>query len=229
MSQAKRGRLLAASTATFALVLAGCTTTDPLTGQQKVNNTTRGAVIGTAGGAVAGAVISNALGGSAADGRRAALIGAGIGLLAGGSIGNYMDRQEAILRQRLEGTGVSVVRRGNEIILIMPSNITFASGQSSLNPAFFNTLNGVAIVLQEYPKTLVDVIGHTDSDGDDAFNLNLSQQRATSVGNYLATQGVDSRRLLITGRGETQPIATNATAEGKAQNRRVEIRIVPLQ
>ncbi|MEO0496668.1 MAG: OmpA family protein [Pseudomonadota bacterium] len=213
----------------MALILAGCTTTDPLTGQQSVNRTAQGAVIGTVGGAVAGAVVSNALGGSAADGRRGALIGAGIGLLAGGAIGAYMDRQEALLRQKLAGTGVSVVRRGNEIILVMPSNITFASGQSAVTPSFFNTLGGVATVLQEYPKTLVDVIGHTDSDGDDNFNLNLSQQRATSVGNYLASQGVDARRLLISGRGETQPVASNATAEGKAQNRRVEIRIVPLQ
>jgi outer membrane protein OmpA-like peptidoglycan-associated protein len=211
-----------------AVVLTGCTTVDPLTGQTQASRATKGAVIGTAGGAAVGALIGGA-GGNATDVRRGALIGAGIGLLAGGSIGLYMDQQEAQLRQRLQGTGVDVVRRGNEIILIMPSNITFASGSSNLNPAFQNTLNGVAIVLQEYPKTLVDVVGHTDSDGDDSFNLTLSQNRANSVANYLSTRGVDSRRFLVRGLGESAPIASNATAEGKAQNRRVEVRLQPLQ
>ena len=161
--------------------------------------------------------------------RKRAVIGAGVGALAGGSIGFDMDEQERKLRARLQGTGVNVVRRGNEIILIMPSNITFASGQSAVTQSFFSTLDGVAIVLQEYPKTLVDVVGHTDSDGDDNFNLTLSQNRAISVGNYLSGRGVDQRRLLITGAGETQPVATNASAEGKAQNRRAEIKIRPLQ
>ena len=207
--------------ATVAALALGACTTDPYTGQQKLSNTAGGAALG----ALAGAGLGTLAGG---DDRRNALIGAGIGALAGGAIGGYMDQQEAQLRAQLQGTGVSVTRQGDYIILNMPSNITFATDQDSIQPGFYGTLNSVAIVLQKYNRTIVDVYGHTDSSGDDNYNLNLSQRRALSVANYLGAQGVDSRRFSILGLGESQPIASNATPEGRAQNRRVEIRLAPI-
>ncbi len=201
---------------------AGCvTSTDPYTGQQKISNTAGGAALG----ALAGAGVGLLAGG---DDRRNALIGAGIGALAGGAVGSYMDQQEAQLRGQLQGTGVSVTRQGDYIILNMPSNITFATDSSTIQPAFYGTLNSVALVLQKYNRTLVDVFGHTDSTGDDNYNLQLSQRRAGAVANYLTSQGVNGQRFAVIGEGETQPIASNATPEGRAQNRRVEIRLSPL-
>ena len=160
--------------------------------------------------------------------RKRALIGAGVGALAGGGIGYYMDQQEAKLRQRLQGTGVSVTRVGNDVILNMPGNITFASGSPDINANFYEVLNSVAIVLEEYDKSLVDIYGHTDSDGSAQFNMQLSQNRAQSVATYLRGRGIRGDRFLVQGLGESQPIASNATEAGKAQNRRVEIRIAPL-
>ncbi|EKF41062.1 OmpA family protein [Nitratireductor indicus] len=201
---------------------AGCvTSTDPYTGQQKISNTAGGAALG----ALAGAGVGLLAGG---DDRRNALIGAGIGALAGGAVGSYMDQQEAQLRGQLQGTGVSVTRQGDYIILNMPSNITFATDSSTIQPAFYGTLNSVALVLQKYNRTLVDVFGHTDSTGNDNYNLQLSQRRAGAVANYLTGQGVNGQRFAVIGEGETQPIASNATPEGRAQNRRVEIRLSPL-
>ncbi len=162
------------------------------------------------------------------DARSAALIGAGLGALTGASVGAYMDRQEAELRNSLSNTGVTVTRQGNQIILNMPSNVTFQSDQSNVEPQFYETLNSVATVLQNYPKTLVDVYGHTDSTGSDQYNLALSNRRAMSVANYVSGRGVDPRRVYVTGFGETKPIASNATESGRAQNRRVEIQISPL-
>lgn len=200
--------------------LAGCTT-DPYTGQQKVSNAAGGAALG----ALAGAGLGLLAGG---NDRRNALLGAGIGALAGGAIGLTMDKSEAELRAQLEGTGVSVTRAGDQIILNMPSDITFAVDQDSVKPGFYQVLNSVALVLQKYNQTLVDVFGHTDSSGDDNYNFDLSQRRALAVANYLSAQGVDSRRFAVTGFGETRPIASNATAAGKAANRRVEIQLSPL-
>jgi outer membrane protein OmpA-like peptidoglycan-associated protein len=139
-----------------------------------------------------------------------------------------MDNQEAKLRQRLQGSGVSVTRVGNDIILNMPSNITFDTDQSDIKPRFFDTLNSVAIVLNEFNRTLVDVTGHTDSTGSSAHNQQLSERRAGSVAEYLVAQGNNPKRFQVIGMGQSEPIASNATAEGRAQNRRVEIRIVPL-
>ena len=207
-----------------ATVFVGACTTDPYTGQQKVSNTAGGAAIGAGLGALAGL----AVGGSDNAQRNAVLIGAGVGALAGGAIGNYMDQQEAELRAQLQGTGVSVTRTGDQIILNMPSNITFATDQDQVISAFYPTLNSVGLVLKKFNRTIVDVYGHTDSDGDDNYNFDLSQRRALSVANYLAGQGVDSRRFAVTGFGETRPIASTATAAGKAQNRRVEIQLSPL-
>ncbi len=205
-----------------AFALSACTSTDPYTGEQKTNNATIGAGIGALAGGVAGALIGGG------DWRKRALIGAGVGALAGGGIGYYMDQQEAKLRQRLQNTGVSVTRVGNDIILNMPGNVTFASGSADINASFYEVLNSVGLVLEEYDKSLVDVYGHTDSDGSAEFNQQLSERRAQSVAAYLQTRGILRDRFFIRGLGESQPIASNATAEGKAQNRRVEIRIAPL-
>ena len=203
-----------------AVFLAGCTT-DPYTGQQKVSNTAGGAALG----ALAGAGIGMLAGG---DDRRNALIGAGIGALAGGAVGSYMDQQESELRGYLQGTGVSVTRNGDQIILNMPSNITFATDQDQVIPAFYQTLNAVALVVNKYNRTLVDINGHTDSTGSLSHNMALSQRRATSVGSYLANQGVDGRRLAMNGMGPNQPIASNSTPDGRAENRRVEIYLSPV-
>ena len=200
---------------------AACTTTNPYTGQQQISKTAGGAAIGAGVGALAGL----AAGG---DDRRNALIGAGIGALAGGAIGNFMDRQEADLRAQLASTGVSVTRVGNNIILNMPSNITFATDQDQVIPAFYSTLNSVAIVLRKYNQTLINVYGHTDSTGSDDYNQALSQRRANAVSNYLATQGVNPQRMISQGFGESRPVADNGSEAGRAQNRRVEIQIVPL-
>src|SRR5690606_8154181 len=218
----KRTAILAVSISAF--VLAGCTT-NPYTGQSQISNTAGGALLGGAGGGIGGALIGTAVGG---DPRIGALIGAGVGALAGGAIGNSMDQQEAELRAQLQGTGVSVTRQGNNIVLNMPSNITFATNQSDVSPQFMNTLRSVALVLQEYDSTLVDIIGHTDNVGSASYNLTLSQNRATSVARVLQQNGVDSRRFFVEGRGLTQPIASNDTEAGRSQNRRVEIRIVPI-
>nr|WP_274628760.1 OmpA family protein [Mesorhizobium shangrilense] len=201
--------------------LAACTT-DPYTGQQKIANTTGGAAIGAGIGALAGM----ALGGG--NDRRNALIGAGIGALAGGAVGNYMDRQESELRAQLQGTGVSVTRAGDRIILNMPSNITFATDQDAVKSSFYPTLNSVGLVLKKFNQTMVDVYGHTDSTGNDQYNYDLSERRAMSVANYFYGQGIDGRRFVVRGLGETQPIASNSTEAGKAQNRRVEIQLSPL-
>lgn len=211
-----------------AIALASCqTATDPLTGQPQRNNTAGGAAVGAAIGAVAGLLIAKDKSGG--DQRKAALIGAGVGALVGGGVGNYMDQQEAELRQQLAATGVSVTRAGDQIILNMPGNVTFASDDANLNPAFFGTLDSVAVVLNKYPRTLLDIDGHTDNTGSVDYNQQLSERRAVAVGQYLNQRGVDARRLLIVGFGETRPIADNSTDFGRQQNRRVEIRISPLQ
>ncbi|HLP68809.1 OmpA family protein [Ciceribacter ferrooxidans] len=204
--------------------LSACTTTDPYTGEQKMSNTAGGAMLGAAAGALGGL----AIGGGGREGRNAALIGAGIGALAGGAIGNYMDRQEAELRAQLQGTGISVTRMGDRIILNMPSNITFATDQDAVMPQFYPTLNSVAIVLRKFDRTLIDVNGHTDSTGSLAHNQALSERRAMSVASYLNSQGIDPRRVSSLGFGPSQPVASNATPEGRAQNRRVEIQIAPI-
>ncbi|GGA40825.1 OmpA family protein [Pelagibacterium lentulum] len=215
-----------AVSAVAVLALAGCTTTNPYTGESQVSRTAGGALIGGAGGALGGALIGSAVGG---DARVGALIGAGVGALAGGAVGNYMDQQEAELRAQLQGTGVSVTRVGDQIILNMPSNVTFGVNQSDVQPQFQNVLRSVALVMQEYNRTLLDIIGYTDSTGSDSYNLTLSQQRAASVARVLSQFGVDSRRFYVEGRGRSNPIASNDTEAGRAQNRRVEISILPIR
>ncbi len=209
-----------------ALSLSACTSINPYTGNTQLSNTAGGAIVGAGGGAVAGAIIGSATG---ADPRVAALIGAGIGGLTGAAIGRYMDQQEAELRAQLEGTGVSVTRVGNQIILNMPSNITFGVDSSSVQPQFNETLISVGLVLRKFNKTIIDVYGHTDSSGSDEYNKDLSQRRAVSVATILANQGVDQRRFFIEGRGEEDPIASNSNEPGRAQNRRVEIQLSPIE
>jgi outer membrane protein OmpA-like peptidoglycan-associated protein len=207
-----------------AAMLAACST-DPYTGEQKISNTAVGAGAGALLGSAAGLIIGKTTNAST---RKSVLIGAGVGALAGGGVGVYMDRQEAKLRQRLQGSGVSVTRQGDNIVLNMPSNITFDTDRADIKPQFFDVLNSVAIVLREFDQTLVDVTGHTDSTGSAAHNQDLSERRAGAVAEYLVAQGNNYRRFQVLGAGKNQPIASNATEAGRAENRRVEIQIAPL-
>ena len=204
--------------------LTGCYTYDPYTGDKKVSDTTKGAGIGAA----AGIVVGLLTGGDAAAHRKNALIAAGVGALAGGAIGNYMDRQQAQLRHDLAGTGVSVTRMGDNITLNMPGNITFKTGSSELDPSFYKVLNSVNLVVKKYDKTVVEVAGHTDNTGAAEYNQQLSERRANSVAQYLESQGLASNRVVTVGAGETRPVADNATAEGRQANRRVELTLTPL-
>lgn len=204
------------------LALPACTTLDPYTGEEKTSNATYGAIIGAAAGAAIGSLSGRR------DRTKRAMIGAGIGALAGGAVGNYMDRQEMELRQRLQGTGVSVTRDGDNLILNMPSNVTFDVDRSELKASFYEVLDSVALVLKKYDKTALEVAGHTDSTGSDDYNMQLSQRRAESVARYLTSQGIKSVRMDVIGFGESMPIASNATAAGRAQNRRVELTLIPL-
>ena len=213
---------LAAVAAIF--VVAGCETLDPYTGESQMSKSSKGALIGAAAGAVVGLVSGD----DAVERRQRALVGAGVGALAGGAIGNYMDRQEAKLRAELEGTGVGVYRDGDNITLNMPGNVTFATNSSDLSPAFFEVLNSVGKVMKEFDKTVVEVAGHTDSTGSAEYNQSLSERRAGSVAQYMQARGISSQRLITVGMGETRPVATNDTPDGRQANRRVEITMVPL-
>ena len=208
----------------MAVFVSGCKTLDAYTREEKTSSTTKGALIGAAAGAVVGLISGD----DAVERRQHALIGAGIGALAGGSIGYYMDKQEAELRAELEGTGVSVVRNGDHITLNMPGNVTFATDSSDLSPAFFDVLTSVGKVLAEYEQTVVEVAGHTDSTGSTSYNQGLSERRASSVAAYLRSQGVISERMITLGMGETRPVADNGTTSGRQANRRVEITMVPV-
>ena len=201
-----------------------CTTIDPYTREEKTSKATTGAIIGAVGGAVVGAVSGD----DSRDRRNRALIGAGIGALAGGAVGYYMDVQEAKLRKQLEGTGVRVVRNGDNITLVMPGNVTFDVDKADIKASFYPVLDSVALVVDEYDKTIIDVVGHTDSTGSQQYNQALSERRADSVARYLISQKVDRVRIETFGMGETGPIASNATAEGRQLNRRVELTLIPV-
>ena len=212
-------------TALIALVtLAGCTTLDPYTREEKTSNAAKGAAVGAAAGVVVGLITGD----SSSERTKNALILAGVGAIAGGGVGYYMDQQEMKLRQRLEGTGVSVTRVGDNITLNMPGNITFAVDNADIDAGFYEVLDSVTLVLNEFDKTLVEVAGHTDSTGTDQYNQSLSQRRAGSVAAYLRSREVLADRLIEVGAGESRPIATNDTPQGRRQNRRVEITIVPI-
>jgi len=202
---------------------AGCSTINPYTGEKQTSKAGAGAAIG----AVTGALIGIATSDSAKERKERALKGAGIGAVAGGGVGYYMDVQEAKLRQKLEGAGVSVTRNGDNIILNMPGNLTFDTDSTTEKSSFRPVLDAVAEVLKEYKSTMIQVAGHTDSTGGDKYNLMLSQQRAQSVANILGSFGVEQVRMDTVGFGETQPIASNGTASGREQNRRVELTLLP--
>jgi outer membrane protein OmpA-like peptidoglycan-associated protein len=208
------------------LMLTSCASYTGQTGDPNDPNRTRqGALIGAGIGAVAGLLS----GSDATERRQRALVGAGVGGLAGGSIGVYQDRQEADLRRQTAGTGIVVDREGDVIKLNLPDGVTFDFAKADLKPQFYPALNNVASTLAQYNQTIVEVAGHTDSVGSDAANQALSQRRAQAVGNYLIGQGLQRERFEIVGFGEQMPIASNDTDEGRARNRRVEIRVVPLR
>ena len=208
------------STGAFALLLTACATSpdDPNAKAKKA------AVIGAVAGVLAGA----ASGDDATERRQRATVGAALGAGIGAGIGHYQDKQEAELRKKLAGTGVDVVRDGDNIILDMPSGITFAFASSDINAQFYPVLDQVASTLGSYDQTTVNVIGHTDSVGSDAANQTLSERRAGSVAGYLQSRGVGAGRLSTMGYGETRPVASNETEAGRAENRRVEITLVPI-
>ncbi|MDO4161897.1 MAG: OmpA family protein [Pseudomonadota bacterium] len=199
--------------------LAACAT-DPYTGESKVSKTAWGTGIGTAVGAGVGALIG---------GEKGALIGAGIGGVTGAATGGYMDIQARKLREKLTGTGVQVARDGDNVRLIMPNSITFNTNEATLKTSANNVLDSVALVANEYDKTRLQIVGYTDSTGNDKINQPLSERRAAAVANYLALRKVAGSRISSYGAGAANPIASNATAEGRAQNRRVEIMLINAQ
>ncbi|KTF70368.1 OmpA family protein [Sphingomonas sp. HT-1] len=217
----RKSPLIVAALAAAALT-SGCVT-DPNTGQRRVSRTAIGGGVGALGGYLLGDLVGGR------NDRTEKLVGAGVGAIAGVAVGNYIDRQEQELRRRTAGTDVQVIRQGDDLVLRMPSNVTFDTNQTAIQPQFRSTLDQVADVLREYNQTLLDIYGHTDSQGSDSYNQDLSERRARSVADYLSTRGVDGRRIATRGFGETQPIASNDTAEGRAQNRRVEVKIVPIE
>ena len=215
------------STAGFiflSITLASCSTINPYTGEKQTSK----AVFGAGAGAATGAVVGLITGDDSRERRKHALIGAGVGALAGGAVGYYMDVQEAKLRQKLAGTGVSVTRDGDNIILNMPGNVTFATDSSDINGDFFAVLDSVTIVVDEFDKTLVEVMGHTDSTGANDYNQSLSEKRANAVSKYFQSREIQPLRLATYGYGEDYPIASNDDSNGRSQNRRVEIALVPL-
>ncbi|MCU7906026.1 MAG: OmpA family protein [Candidatus Thiodiazotropha sp. (ex Epidulcina cf. delphinae)] len=205
------------------ITLQACTTVDPYTREEKTSKATTGAVIG----AVAGAVLGIATSKDKKKRKERALKGAGIGAIAGGGVGYYMDVQEAKLRRRLENTGVSVTRNGDNIILNLPGNITFEVDKTDVKPGFVEILGSVSLVLNEYTSTMIEVAGHTDSSGSESYNQLLSQQRAHSVSGILTRKGIDAVRIDTIGYGESRPTGSNATASGRRQNRRVELTLLP--
>ncbi len=207
------------------LFLSSCAT---YTGQTNApddpNRTQRGALIGAAVGAVAGLLSGD----DATERRQRALVGAGVGAVAGGAVGVYQDRQEADLRRRTAGTGIEVTRDGDVIKLNLPDGVTFDFGKANLKPQFYPALDQVAASMAEYNQTIVEISGHTDNVGSDEANQRLSEQRAGSVSNYLSGKGLMRERFEVVGMGERYPVASNDTDSGRAVNRRVEIRVVPL-
>lgn len=216
-------KLIGSALIAAAVATSGCATYNPYTGEKQTSKATSGAAIGAAVGAIIGIATSD----SAKERKERALKGAGIGAITGGGVGYYMDVQEAKLRQKLEASGVSVTRDGDNIILNMPGNITFDTNQSMVKESFKPVLDSVAEVLKEYKSTMIQVGGHTDSTGSDQYNLMLSQNRAQAVANVLIGFGVEPVRTDVVGFGETSPIASNDTESGRAQNRRVELILVP--
>lgn len=217
-------RILGTAAAAALMATTAACVTNPETGEREFS--TKGAIGGVVG-AVVGYFAGDIIGGR--NDRTEKAIGAGVGAVAGAAAGIYMDKQEKKLREDTAGTGVVVEREGNELLLTMPSGITFPINSYEIQPQFYSVLNEVAETLNAYPSTLIDVYGHTDPSGGDAINIPLSQNRAQAVANYLAQRGVNPARIATQGFGSSQPIADNSTEAGRQQNRRVELRIVPIE
>jgi outer membrane protein OmpA-like peptidoglycan-associated protein len=201
------------------LLLSGCQSINPYTGQAQASDTATGGAIGAVGGAAIGAI---------AGGGRGALIGGALGGLTGALVGSTFDKQNEELRRALVGTGVQVQKTGDSIQLIMASDVTFKTNEADVRSSFYPTLNSVAIVLKKYNKTSITITGFTDNVGNATYNQDLSERRAESVGSYLVAQGISGNRISTLGRGERNPVASNATTQGKALNRRVEITLRPI-
>ena len=216
-----KSRWLVSGFAALSLLTVSACVTDPNTGEKKVSRT----VLGTGGGALAGMLLGGLIGGK--TGR---IVGAGIGGVAGGIIGYKMDKQIKELKEQTAGSGVDVTEtdNGQAILVNLPDGVTFDVGSATLKPQFRDTLDKIAASMVQYPDSLIDVYGHTDSTGSDAFNQTLSESRARTVAGYLSSRGVSATRIRSQGFGETMPIGDNATPEGRAKNRRVEIKIVPV-
>jgi len=195
-------------------LLAGCQTV------RDNPNTAGGSIIGALGGAVVGTLFGG-------DDRRNALVGAGIGLLAGAAVGQYLDQQQRELEASLAGTGAVVERDGDSLLVSFPANVTFGVDSSRIRPGFYRTLDDVSATLNRYPQSYLDIVGHADSTGSDTYNQSLSERRASSVSNYFRSRGVEPARIASYGKGESQPVASNANELGRQQNRRVELRIIP--
>ena len=213
--------------AVLVALLSGCASQNPYDNQSQqssggMSKTAKYGGLGALAGAVAGAAINH-------DNRgKGALIGAAVAGAAGAGYGYYVDKQEEELRRSMQGTGVEVQRQGDTIQLIMPGNITFATDSADIASSFYTPLNNLAGSFRQYNQNSIEIVGHTDSTGNHAYNMGLSQRRAQSVANYLMAQGVDASRLSTRGAGPDQPVASNATADGLAQNRRVEVTLRPL-
>jgi outer membrane protein OmpA-like peptidoglycan-associated protein len=214
----KTSRLLTSAAAALALVTVSACVTDPNTGERKVSRT----AIGGAGGAGLGYLLGSVIGG-----KTARILGAGIGGVAGGAIGYQKDKQIRELRESTAGSGIDVTDNGDGILLNLP-DVTFAVDSTEISPSFQAALDRVAQSMVQYPDSLIDVYGHTDSTGSDQYNLDLSRRRADAVGRYLISRGVSSARIQTQGMGESYPVADNNTAEGRAKNRRVEVKITPV-
>ncbi len=216
----KKSRIMLSSVAALSLLGTSACVTDPNTGNQKVSRT----AIGGVGGAVLGGLLGGVIGGK--TGR---IVGAVGGAAAGGIVGYKMDQQIKELKEQTAGSGVDVteVDGGNAILVNLPDGVTFDVGSAVIQPAFRTTLDSVSNNLTQYPNSIIDVYGHTDSTGSDSFNQRLSEQRAQAVTNYMVSRGVASARVRWQGFGETQPIADNTTEFGRSRNRRVEIKIIP--
>ncbi|UFQ96927.1 OmpA family protein [Pseudomonas wenzhouensis] len=216
-------RLSLIALCTSALLLTGCASRNPY--EQSAPSSNRTATYGGLGalaGAAAGALINHD------DRGKGALIGAAVAGAAAAGYGYYADQQEQELRRSMQGTGVEVQRQGDVIQLIMPGNITFATDSAEIASSFYQPLNNLANSFRQYNQNSIEVVGHTDSTGSHSYNMGLSQRRAQSVADYLLAQGVDPSRVSTRGMGPDQPVASNATAEGRAQNRRVEVTLRPL-
>lgn len=213
-----KSRLFTSAAAVLALVSVSACVTDPNTGDRKVSRT----AIGGAGGAGLGYLLGSVIGG-----KTARIVGAGIGGVAGGVVGYQMDKQVKELKEQTAGSGIDVTQQGDGILLNLP-DVTFPVNSTAISPSFQTALDKVAQSMIQYPNSLIDVYGHTDSTGSDAYNMDLSKRRADAVGRYLITRGVSSSRIQTQGMGKNYPVADNNTVEGRALNRRVEVKITPV-